>query len=262
MENEQYNFCPKCGCKLDENQNFCSNCGNKAKETNVTDDNVNIENNEASTEASINKKGRKSIFTIVIIVAVLALCVFGIYKILDVNHVFATYEDWILMGDYEKAYEKASEDEKIELVSENMIAYICNDVINLLKDPSSFELRDAWYNESDKKIVLEIGAKNSYGGIISNYWYYTADKESLDNNYELYTTIADFDSDKVYSWDSSSDRLEKLAKNLAKISIKYEIQNEENKLSDKSIENINYLFRNNLLKSIQLIQISGNGGEI
>lgn len=261
MENERYNFCPKCGSKLEENQNFCPNCGNKTNVDEVIEDNTNVEKNEEKADTIVKTKKRKSIITIVIIIVVLALLVFGIYKILDVNHVFATYEDWILMGDYIKAYEKSNDTEKIDIARENMIAHICNDVIDSLKDPSSFELRDAWYNEGDKRIVLEIGAKNSYGGIISNYWYYIANEDS-NNEYELYTTISDFDSDKVYSWDSSSERLEKLAKNLAKISIKSEVEKDENKLSDRSIENINYLFKNNLLKSIELIQISGSGEAI
>ena len=155
-------------------------------------------------------------------------------------------------GDYQTAYKIANSSAKEDVLRENIIAVISEDCIDSLKDSSSFELRDAWIrvNDSSKVIILQVAANNSYGNKVVNYWYYSYDKE--DKEYSLYTTFSDFSEEKSYSWDDSSEKLEKALKNLAKTTAKT-VMSDGIKIKDESIDNINQLFANDILEDIDLI---------
>ena len=235
--------CPRCGAALQPGQAFCAVCGSAV----VPGDYVPA-GYSATSVAKRHNGGRIALLVISILlgmVAVAAALVFLLPKLLVSN------EELLAQGQYLQAYERASEEEKTDILNENQIAIICNEVVDGLKDPTSFQLREAWIDTSNEQIVLEVGAKNSYGGFVVNYWYYTFDDE--ENEYSLYTTLTDLDEEEYYSWDDTEDRLEKLLKNLARTKVESIMEDDNLKLSSESIDNINQLFENDLLDSIEEI---------
>lgn len=54
-------------------------------------------------------------------------------------------EDLCAKGKYIEAYKKAKAEEKMDVLSENVIAVLSQKSSDLLKDPSSLVLRNAWY---------------------------------------------------------------------------------------------------------------------
>lgn len=160
-------------------------------------------------------------------------------------------DDLMTRGDYKKAYSYASAEEKDEVLKENMIAYICKDVPDALKNPSSFELRNAWYDPSERRIVLEVGGTNSFGGVISNYWYYTYQTD--EQEYGLWTTISDMDDEEYDLWDDSEEKLEKLFNNAARSVIREMKEQDSFKLSKNGVNRVNGLFQNDMLDDVVLI---------
>lgn len=229
------NICVKCGTKIERGQKFCPKCGQK------------VEYKFVQLSAKQKKKRKVILFAAIAVVAVALLGVFLLPKL------FVSAEDLMAEGDYEKAYSVASGDERDEVLNENLIAYLCIEVADGLKDRSSFELRDAWYDKSDQRIVLQVGGKNSVGGVVTNFWYYTYDSDSQE--YGLYCTVSDLDEEEIYSWDDVSESLEKMLYNSARETISEIISDSSIKLSKTSVKNINNLFQNDLLDSVELIVV-------
>ena len=66
----------------------------------------------------------------------------------------------------------ANDGEKLDVIMENNVAVCCALAIDSLKDSKSFDLREAWYSAEDGNVVLRIGANNSYGNTVVNYWLF------------------------------------------------------------------------------------------
>ena len=162
--------------------------------------------------------------------------------------IFISIDDLLAQGKYEEAYKKAKNEEKENVYYENAIAYVSSEIIESYKDPSSFELREAWVDKAEKRIVLKTAGKNSFGGITFSYQYITYDKE--DNKYEVYCSLSDLDEEKTYSFDNTSDKIEKILKNAARKTVKEIIQKDSCKVSSKIIDNINRLAAQKLLDTV------------
>ena len=236
-------LCPNCKTEIQDGQAFCPSCGQKIEEK-ISTVNSDIAQYNTGIEKQKNKKKM-----LPIILGALGVCVVAIYLIFTI---FLNPQHYMEKGDYQTAYKIANSSAKEDVLRENIIAVISEDCIDSLKDSSSFELRDAWIrvNDSSKVIILQVAANNSYGNKVVNYWYYFYDKE--DKEYSLYTTFSDFSEEKSYSWDDSSEKLEKALKNLAKTTAKT-VMSDGIKIKDESIDNINQLFANDILEDIDLI---------
>lgn len=267
MLEEDQEFCPKCGIKKGERkiilcskcnneiqigQKFCSKCGEKIK----LDSNTVINSIKSKYQRKINNVNKKIILTIVIVLVVLAI-VFGIFIKIKPK-LFVSTEDLLVQGKYEEAYNKAKKDEKENIYYENVIAIMCKEVIDSYKDPSSFELREAWIDKSEKHIVLKTAGKNSYGGVVFSYEYITYDED--DKKYEVYCSLSDLDEEKTYSFDEYSEKLEKILKNAARTVVKKIINNDSYKVDKQIIDNINHLASEELLDSIQTLEVEGIEG--
>lgn len=238
-------FCPNCRTELQEGQAFCPSCGWK------------VEENHADLSSSIvqfnqeiqKQKGKNKILPILL--GILAVCGIAVYLLVTI---FLNPQHYIEKGDYQTAYKVANAESKEYVLRENIIAVVSSDCVDSLKDSASFELREAYisFKDSSKGIVLKVAANNSYGNQVINYWYYTYDKD--DAEYSLYTSFSDFDEEKTYSWDNSSERIEKLLKNLAKTTAKTIISNGY-KIKDESVDNINQLFENDILDDVRLLDV-------
>ena len=61
------------------------------------------------------------------------------------SKLMVSVEDLCAEGKYIEAYKKAKAEEKMDVLSENVIAVLSQESSDLLKDPSSLVLRNAWY---------------------------------------------------------------------------------------------------------------------
>lgn len=169
---EKKNVCGKCGAKLQDGQEFCPKCGQKAG---LAVD-AGVSSAISQFNAGVNKineaKKKKPVKMIIAAVVAVAVIVIGA---LVAPKIFVSVEDLCAQGNYEKAYAKASGDEKNTVLAENVMAYLSEESSDNLKDPSSFVLRDAYYNvsyneEEDRiyqQAVLYVSGSNSYPSRIS-----------------------------------------------------------------------------------------------
>jgi len=227
--------CPECGKEISSTSKTCLNCGYKLNDHSL-----------------ITKRMIYFITLILTMIILIVVTGIGLYKI----GIFKTADDYLKEGNYESAYKKARGEKKDLIYKENLLAYMCKNIVSDLKDPSSFKLRDVYYAEDDKKIVFEIGAKNSYGGLVVNYWYYTYDEDKQE--YILYTTFSSLEKQTIYKYaDSSSEKIEKTLKNLALSYVKEIMSKSANRVEESIVKNINYLFEKELLNNVTLIQKNG-----
>lgn len=238
-------FCPNCNTELQEGQAFCSSCGQK-----VGDQTANTNADIAQFNAGIEKqKNKKKILPIIL--GALGICVVALYLIFTI---FLNPQHYIEKGNYQTAYKVSSGSVKETILRENIIAVVSADCMDSLKDPASFELRDAWISVKDdsKVVLLKVAANNSYGNTVINYWHYSWDKD--DKEYSLLTTFSDFNEEKTYSWDDSDERIEKILKNAIKNSDADYVSGKRGvHIESESIDTINELFENDILEDVTLI---------
>lgn len=240
---EGQRHCTGCGQVLSETQKFCAKCGQKVS-------NIVVPKSLDEAAEKVKKVDVKKFKRIVIAVGVLVVVFFAAKAILP--KVFVSSEQYLIEGNYTKAYEKAKKDGKEAVLVENLIAHLCAKSQDSLKDPDSFKLRDAWYDEESDRIVLKIQGKNSYGGDVSNYWYFTFEDE--DQEYQLWTTVSDFEEEEVNSWDDYSEKFEKLLENAAKETISEIINEKDYKLDKELVERINGLKTQDILEDVELLE--------
>lgn len=242
------NVCGKCGAELQDGQEFCPKCGQKADlqiDAGVSSAISQFNAGVNKTNAAAKKKPIKiaAIAAAAILIVVLAIVL--------VPKIFKSADDYMAVGNYEKAYTVAKTEDKDDIVAENAVAVCSNLASDGLKDSASFELRDAWYQEG--KIILLVAGNNSYGNKVTNYWYYSYDED--DKEWSLYTTFTDLSEETTYSWDSDSEQLEKILKNaILKSTVIPMTSDKSLKLSKDSIKRINALFESDLLDSVALIE--------
>lgn len=288
LETEE-DYCPKCGIKYGETKKIiCSKCGNEVefgkKFCGKCGAKIDIKASERIDFAKNNfikkKLGKKLIIALIAV----ALCVIVLVIGKNVYQKFNVSVDELLIQErYQEAYKKAktddeksniidtmiqrgkfeeayniSKDEKIALTNE--LAYYCNEISESLKDPSSFSLRSVYYDKEEQKIVFSVNGSNSYGGTVVGYWYYTYNTK--DEKYSLYTYVSSLEDETSYSWDSSSEKLEKALKNIARTKIKKIMGDNDNKIDSNVVDNINAIFKQNLLKDVKFPKyvIKGTNG--
>lgn len=239
--------CEKCGVILHPNEKFCSKCGEKVK--------FNLQSDlQIKPDKNFVKKHKKQL----IIVALIAIVIAGIVTFCNtvLPRLLITPTELILEGNYVDAYKKADDDEKEDILNENLIGWISNDISESLKDPSSYVLREAWFDEENLRIVIYCSGNNSYGALVSSYWYYTFDED--ENEFELYVNVSSLSSETVYSWDDTSETIEKYLTNAARLIIKEIIAQDDLEISEDSVDNINTLFEKDLLGDIELLDENKN----
>ena len=271
-------FCPKCGTKYGQTKKIiCPNCHNEVefgmKFCGKCGAKIDLKASERIDYVKNNftKKnmGKKILIILIIIVALILVGIIGknIYSALSVS-----VDELISQEKYEDAYKKAKTDEEKNNVlnvmmqkgkfqeaynlsnNENVtltneLAYYCNEISEGLKDPTSFSLREVYFDREAQQIVFVVNGTNSYGGTVVGYWYYTYN--STDERYKLFTYISDLDEESTYSWDTSTERLEKAIDNIARTRIKSIMSDDNNKIDNQVIDNINTLFKSETLNNVE-----------
>lgn len=248
-------LCPKCNSEIQIGQKFCPKCGEKIKIDSSTIINSVKNGYQKKVNNMDSKKLKKRIMIVVIVVAIIALIVFGVKTFLP--NMFVGVEEFLVVGNYQEAYNKAKKEEKENIYWENVLFYVCKEVRSGYKDPSTFDLREAWIDKDNNKIVLKTGGANSYGGIVMGYDYITFDKE--DNKFELWCSLSSLEEEKKYSWDDSSEALEKILKNAARSNVKEIIRDDSLSVDSKVIDHINNLFKKDTYKDAVLIDDAVTG---
>lgn len=244
------NICGKCGAELQDGQEFCPKCGQKAGlgvDANVSSA---INQYNAGVNKANEQKKKKPVKIIVAAVIVLAVIVAAATLL---PKLFKSVDAYLAEGNYKKAYSVAKGDEKEEVRKENLIAYLSSGIPENLKDPGSFALRDAWYDQTKQRVVLHIAGANSYGATVTSYYYFTYDDE--DKEWSLYCSLSDLDEEKIYSWDDTSDMIEKLLYNAARKEVREIISRSSLKLDKDAVKNINHLFEEDILDDVKLLDI-------
>ena len=248
-------FCPKCGTPLSGAQQFCGACGTRVAEPDLSPQHKQAKQMPTKLPIIIGAAA------VVIVVAVVAF-----FATADLR---ATPEELFNQGKYEAAYNKADDKGKASMLSQiigkgefetayriapddkkesvlvaNLAASLSNELMDNLKDPNSFELRNIYYQSSGNQMILEVGAKNSMGGMVSNWYYYTYNNKK--GNYGLFMSVADLEDEKIYQYaDSSSEKTEKILKNSVRSTMRDIIADKKNKIDSSFVDGVNLLFKNN-----------------
>jgi hypothetical protein len=251
--------CEYCGKKVDASLIRCPHCCAYLRE----EDKPVVEKKEEVKEERVvpppvesyappKKKSNALLFSLIgggIAILFITVLLLGI---LIVPRIFAKPEKFLARGDYEKAYNLAKKDEeKDKVLLENMIAFNSYEIQKGLKDPTSFRLKNVYYNGTTE-IVYEVVAKNSYGTDVTNYYDYRYDSKK--NTFTLFVYLPTLNDETVYSSDSSDKRLEKIIKNVVRGTVKKMIADSSMKQDEKLIERINKLFKEDKLKDVKLIK--------
>lgn len=158
---------------------------------------------------------------------------------------------YIITGQFELAYTNAKDNKK-DILFQNLIAYLCKEATDMLKDPDSFGIRELWFVEEDKHIVMEIEGTNSYGGVVSSYWLYTFDED--EKMYEFFENVElDLEKEEYSYYDDYEEEIEKLYYNIAIDYVDDIVFEDKYHMSDNIVEVMNLIKENDALDSIELL---------
>ena len=261
--------CPNCGTLLQEGQKFCPGCGqmlgaaDPAGSFNSGDpmNPMNPANPMNPTAMPYGAPGipkRKSKALPLVIVAVVVVLIAALATLVLVSSdTFASVATLCARGNYAKAYEKASEEEKLAVKGESVAAECSAFAVDNLKDPSSFKLREAYYLEEINddgepfgNIALYLSAANSYGASVGNYWLFRWDED--DDEWSYFCSVADLELEEYSDYDDEDEMFEKLVDNVGRLSIENAmIKGIE--LDKSAVKRINTLFERDMLDDVTAI---------
>lgn len=263
--------CPNCGTLLQEGQKFCPGCGqmlgaaDPAGSFNSGDpmNPMNPANPMNPTAMPYGAPGipkRKSKALPLVIVAVVVVLIAALATLVLVSSdTFASVATLCARGDYTRAYEKASEEEKLAVKAESIAAECSAFAVDNLKDPSSFKLREAYYYEgtNDKGepydyIALYLSGANSYGASVGSYWLFTWDDD--DNEWFYFCSVSDLEQEEYSDYDDEDEKWEKTVNNFGRIMIEL-AQKSDIELDKDAVKRINTLFEKDMLDDVEAISI-------
>ncbi len=244
----QRSFCSKCGAELQDGQQFCSVCGQRAGLS--IDPGVNSAIYQFNADLQKTNEAKKKL-PVKIVTAAVAAVVVILLSALVLPKIFVSVDGLCAQGNYEKAYSKASGEEKEDVIKENNIAVCADIAVDAMKDPGSFELVGGWYNPDKGYVVLKISGNNSYGDTIVNYWLFCFDHKE-DKEWEIWDEYSNLVDSEYSKYDDSDELTEKLLENIGKGRVRESIKTEY-ELDDDGLERINGLFRDDKLDEIEQI---------
>ena len=249
-------ICGMCGNELQDGQDFCPKCGQRVGATIDSGVSSAINRFDAGIDKSNTDKKKKLIAIIVAAVAAIAVIVIGA---LVIPKLFVSVEDLCAQGNYEKAYEKADDDEKLEIRAENAAAVNSARSVEKLKNPDSFILRDVYYKEGEnndgettKDLVLYISGENSYGASVTSYWLYTWDAEN--DKWDYYCSVSDLSAEEPSSYDNEEELIEAFTKAMGRYTI-IETMTDGIELSKDAVKRINTMFKEDILDEVELLDV-------
>lgn len=263
--------CPNCGTLLQEGQKFCPGCGQMLGAADPagsfnTGNPMNPMNpaNPMNPTAmpygapGIPKRKFKALPWVIVAVVVVVVAALAALVLVS-SDMFASVETLCARGDYTRAYEKASEEEKLAVKAESIAAECSAFAVDNLKDPSSFKLREAYYYEgtNDKGepydyIALYLSGANSYGASVGSYWLFTWDDD--DNEWFYFCSVSDLEQEEYSDYDDEDEKWEKTVNNFGRIMIEL-AQKSGIELDKDAVKRINTLFEKDMLDDVEAISI-------
>lgn len=261
--------CPNCSTLLQEGQKFCPGCGQMLGAASPagsfnSGDPMNPMNpaNPMNPTAmpygapGIPKRKSKALPWVIVAVAVVVVAALAALVLVS-SDMFASVATLCARGDYTKAYEKASEGEKLAVKAESIAAECSAFAVDNLKDPSSFKLREVYYLEEINddgepfgNIALYLSAANSYGASVGNYWLFRWDED--DDEWSYFCSVADLELEEYSDYDDEDEMFEKLVDNVGRLSIENAmIKGIE--LDKSAVKRINTLFERDMLDDVTAI---------
>ena len=236
--------CSECHKTYDLTTNTCPYCGKK----NSSDLGIDVQTAKKNLKAGVKKHKVKFI---VIGAVVLLLAIVGIVCAKVIPPLLVTVEEYLEQGDYEKALEKAhDEDEEEAVIIENFIARTSYEISDMLKDPDSFKLQHVYF-DYDHEMVFEVVGKNSYGGNVTAYYDYRYSKD--DKKYTLFVHLSSLEAESYSYYDNSTERLEKAIKNVVRETVKKMMNDKDKKIDDDVVDRVNKLFKKGQLRNVELL---------
>lgn len=222
---EHVSYCPRCGATIAEGQDFCPKCGRKIN--------------------GLSSKKRRWPKVLIAVVLIAAVIIAGVTIL---PGVLPSTTKYLKEADYDKAYKYARDDDSRNAVRfENAVAYSSEIVIGMLNDPTSFDLRDAYYykggNDKVEGLVLYVLAKNKMGGTVGGYSLFT--KSDITSWGYVDTISSDGDSsNNIFNKELAASRSSDI----------HQVMQEGTKLSKDGVDRINNLFKEERLDgSIKLM---------
>ena len=207
----------------------------------------------ASVGAKQKSKALPWVIVAVVVVVVAALAAL----VLVSSDMFVSVETLCARGDYTKAYEKASEEEKLAVKAESIAAECSAFAVDNLKDPSSFKLREVYYYESTNddgtffgEIVLYISGANSYGAHAGSYWLFTWNDN--DNEWSYFCSVSDLEWEENSDYDDEDEQWEKTVNNFGWGLIGL-VKGNGIELDQSAVKRINTLFERDMLDDVTAI---------
>lgn len=217
---------------------FCGTCGAKV-------------GSAASAPTETKKKSSDKLKAIAGIAATAVVIV--LIAIFAIPALTISPQELIAQGDFERAYSKASDDQKQDVLVANLAAVVSNDLIDNLKDSDSYELKNIYFDEDAYEMILEVSANNSFGGRVSNWYDYRFEED--DNEYQLYLSVGDLEDETIYKYaDTFSEKLEKALKNDTRKEMRKIIADDDTKIPGDYVDSINELHETDVkFKNAKLI---------
>ena len=236
--------CSECNKLYDSTTNICPHCGKK--NTNSITAGV----NDAKKEVKKLYKENKKKFTKLAIIGACALVAL-IALIIVLPPLLTPYTSYLAKGNYEKAYARAKDDEtKKKVALENVIAKISYEISDGFKDPSSFVLKNVYYNH-DNELVFEVTGANSYGGNVTNYYDYRYDSD--DDAFTLFVYLSSLEDDTYSYYDTTNEVYYKAIKNVVRKTVRELMGKSDSKVDYDIIDRVNALFKQGKLRDVELI---------
>lgn len=237
-------YCSQCGNQVEAGVKFCPKCGGKILAG------VGMPDSIKNATSKVKKKVDRKIMAIAGIIIIAIVIIGAVLKVV-LPKVLVSTEQLLAEANYKEAYKKAGKDDKEDVLVENIIANLSGEAENNLKNPDSFKLTKAWYDDEKHYIVLNISGENGYGGTSTSYWIYTFNSE--DEEYQLWSSQSDLDEEETHSWDDSNDKLEIALDNLTRDMIKNVIYEDDYEISKSCVKRINQLHDSDILSDVELI---------
>lgn len=258
--------CPNCGTLLQEGQKFCPGCGQMlgaASPANPAGSfNTGNPTNPMTPMAmpygapGIPKRKSKALPWVIVAVVVVLIAALATLVLVS-SDTFASVATLCAHGNYAKAYEKASEEEKPAVKGESVAAECSAFAVDNLKDPSSFKLREVYYYESTNddgtffgEIVLYISGANSYGASVGSYWLFTWDDD--DNEWSYFCSVSDLEQEEYSDYDDEDEKWEKIVNNFGRGLIGL-VKGNGIELDKSAVKRINTLFERDMLDDVTAI---------
>lgn len=166
-------------------------------------------------------------------------------------------DEYLSEANYEDAYTTAlTDEEKFAVVFENRVAFLSNQVANVLKRPDSFQLSKAYYYSKDgeQRIVLYSGGQNGFGGTTFDYDYCHI---NADGDWAYLSSVSDLGDEEYSYYDTYDEKLEKMYNNVIRGFISA-VMDEHTLLTKAGVERINDLFQEGKLDEITILDVEEN----